>query len=143
MCFSIFTGRGRRCEVKDGATFVPSVTDDGTLSWENNGGLDNPAPVNITGPQGERGPQGIQGAQGIQGPEGPKGEQGNQGVQGPQGPAGKTPEKGVDYWTPEDKQEIINDVLPKVTDEDEGKFLRVVGGAWTSVAIPNAEEASF
>lgn len=52
MLFSIFTGKGKRYEVKDGATFVPSVTDDGMLSWENNGGLDNPTPVNITGPQG-------------------------------------------------------------------------------------------
>ena len=36
-----------------GAVYVPSVTD-GVLSWTNDGGLENPAPVDITGPQGER-----------------------------------------------------------------------------------------
>lgn len=30
---------------------------------------------------------------------------------GPQGLAGYTPQKGVDYWTETDKQEIISDVL--------------------------------
>ena len=33
----------------DGATFTPSVASDGTLSWTNDGGLENPAPVNIKG----------------------------------------------------------------------------------------------
>ena len=56
----------------------------------------------------------------IMGPPGPQGEQGIQGIQGPQGPIGKTgtagkdghtPVKGVDYWTNEDKTEIINSVL--------------------------------
>ena len=37
----------------DGATFVPSVSEDGVLSWTNNKGLPNPAPVNITGPKGD------------------------------------------------------------------------------------------
>ena len=37
--------------------------------------------------------------------------QGPQGPQGPAGPAGYTPQKGVDYWTETDKQEIINSVL--------------------------------
>lgn len=32
---------------KDGATFTPTVSEDGTLSWENNRGLPNPAPVNV------------------------------------------------------------------------------------------------
>ena len=41
-----------------GAHFTPSVSDDGVLSWTNNGELANPQPVNI------RGPQGVQGAQG-------------------------------------------------------------------------------
>ena len=51
----------------DGTTFIPSVSADGTLSWTNDGGLPNPDPVNIRGPQGE---------QGIQGNDGPKGDPG-------------------------------------------------------------------
>lgn len=38
-----------------GATFTPSVSADGTLSWSNDGGLPNPEPVNIKGPPGEGG----------------------------------------------------------------------------------------
>mgnify|MGYP003300616203 CR=1 FL=1 len=33
--------------------------------------------------------------------------------------------------------------LPGVTEEDEGKFLQVVDGAWTAVTIENAEGDSF
>ena len=36
----------------DGVIFVPSVSDDGTLSWGNNGDLPNPEPVNIKGADG-------------------------------------------------------------------------------------------
>lgn len=32
---------------KDGATFTPSVSEDCVLSWSNDGGLENPAPVHI------------------------------------------------------------------------------------------------
>ena len=32
---------------EDGATFIPSVSEDGTLSWTNDKGLENPASVNI------------------------------------------------------------------------------------------------
>lgn len=35
-----------------GVTFTPSVSSNGVLSWTNNGGLTNPASVNIKGPQG-------------------------------------------------------------------------------------------
>ena len=98
-----------------GTTFTPSVSADGTLRWTNDGGKDNPASVNIKGPQGEtgpRGPQGLQGATGETGPEGPQGPKGVQGPQGdpgptgPQGPAGHTPVKGTDYFTAADKSEI-------------------------------------
>lgn len=41
-----------------GAHYTPSVTADGDLSWSNNGGLDNPATVNIRGPQGAQGAKG-------------------------------------------------------------------------------------
>ena len=33
----------------DGATFTPSVSEEGDLSWSNDKGLDNPATVNIRG----------------------------------------------------------------------------------------------
>lgn len=36
-----------------GTVFIPAVDEEtGVLSWENDGGLDNPAPVNIKGPHG-------------------------------------------------------------------------------------------
>lgn len=62
---------------------------DGTMTFED-----------LTEEQREqlRGPQGIQGPQGDIGPIGPE---------GPQGEPGHTPERGVDYWTEEDKAEII------------------------------------
>lgn len=39
-------------EMGGGTTFTPSVSDDGIISWTNNGGLDNPEPVNIKGESG-------------------------------------------------------------------------------------------
>ena len=38
-----------------GYTYTPHVSADGTLSWTNNGGLDDPDPVNIMGPEGPQG----------------------------------------------------------------------------------------
>lgn len=40
---------------KDGTTFTPSVSEDGIISWTNDGGMGNPAPVNIKGPKGDSG----------------------------------------------------------------------------------------
>lgn len=37
----------------DGTTFYPHVSEDGTLSWTNNGGLPNPDPVRIEGADGK------------------------------------------------------------------------------------------
>lgn len=100
-------------EGENGATFTPSVSEDGTLTWTNDKELPNPDPVNIMGPpgpQGEQGPQGDPGAtfipmvngngqiswrndSGLQNPPtinimGPRGPQGIPGPQGPQGPVG-------------------------------------------------------
>lgn len=36
----------------DGATFIPSVSDTGDLSWTNDRGRENPATVNVRGPDG-------------------------------------------------------------------------------------------
>lgn len=54
---------------------------------------------------------GADGAPGAQGIQGVKGETGPQGETGPAGPAGYTPIRGTDYWTTEDKQTIIDEVL--------------------------------
>lgn len=42
-------------EGPQGATFTPTVANDGTLSWSNDGGLTNPPNVNIKGQQGPTG----------------------------------------------------------------------------------------
>lgn len=89
--------------------FLPSVSEEGVISWTNDAGIENPPSVNIKGPQGvqgpagtkgdtgERGPQGIQGIQGVQGVQGetgPQGAVGPQGAQGIQGPKGDKGDKG-------------------------------------------------
>ena len=78
---------------------------------------------------------------------GPQGPQGPQGEPGRDGQDGHTPVKGTDYWTETDKAEMVADViaaipgggggsgLPEVTAADNGKFLRVVEGAWAAEAI--------
>lgn len=40
---------------KGGVVYTPSVSDDGVISWTNNGGLENPEPVNIKGADGKDG----------------------------------------------------------------------------------------
>ena len=58
---------------RDGVTFTPSMSDDGDLSWTNDGGLANPATVNIKGPKGDQGERGEKGDTGATGPQGPAG----------------------------------------------------------------------
>ena len=80
-------------EGPEGPYFLPSVSAEGVLSWTNNGGLENPSPASIRGPQGEQGATGEQGPQGPAGPQGatgPQGEKGDTGATGPQGPKGDT-----------------------------------------------------
>ena len=81
-----------------GVTFTPSVSADGVISWTNDGGLDNPEPVNIKGPAGQKGDTGAPGA------------------------AGKTPVKGTDYFTEADKSELVQDVLDALPDGDEAAY---------------------
>lgn len=108
-----------------------------------------PGPKGDTGPVGPAGPAGKDGAPGQQGP------QGEPGAPGAPGQDGHTPVKGTDYWTETDKAEIVADViaaipgggggsgLPEVTAADNGKFLRVVEGAWAAAIVPNGEEMKF
>lgn len=99
---------------ENGATFTPSVSAEGVLSWTNDKGLEDPAPVSIRGPEGPAGPQGAAAVspvarvteteEGVEisitdefgtskatvlhGKDGAQGEQGPRGETGPQGPQG-------------------------------------------------------
>lgn len=55
---------------EDGATFTPSVSADGVLSWTNDKGLANPDPVNIKGADGTNGTNGVDGVNGTDGIDG-------------------------------------------------------------------------
>lgn len=114
---------------QNGATFIPSVSAEGVISWTNDRELPNPPPVNIKGEKGdkgergERGLQGIQGIQGERGAEGAKGEKGDKGdpgvngkdgingTNGKDGADGYTPVKGKDYFTETDISKMVSDVI--------------------------------
>ena len=83
---------------KDGVIFTPKVDAEGNLSWTNNGGLDNPAVVNIRGAAGKDGNDGKDGAD------------------------GKTPIKGTDYFTEAEKTEMVNEVIASITNADEVSY---------------------
>ncbi len=85
-------------EAKSGVTFTPTVSADGIISWTNDGGLDNPTPVNIKGPAGTNGKDGQPGADGY------------------------TPVKGTDYWTAADKAEMVSDVLASLPTWNGGSY---------------------
>ena len=120
----------------DGGYYTPAVDGDGNLSWTGSqDGMPSVPSANIRGPQGLPGPQGEPGEQGPAGPEGPQGAPGAQGPQGDTGPQGET--------GPQGPQGPAGIGLPAVTAEDNGKFARVVDGAWAADAVPTAEGVSF
>ncbi len=125
----------------DGATFVPSVSDDGVISWTNDKELPNPEPVNIKGVKGDKGDagytpvKGVDYRDGIDGKDGKDGKDGytpvkgvdyrdgidgRDGVDGKDGADGKagadgyTPVRGTDYWTNGDKEEIVSDTVTTI-----------------------------
>ena len=73
-----------------GATFIPSVSADGVISWTNDKGLTNPNPVNIKGVKGNKEDKGE------------AGENGKDRANGKDGADGYTPVKGKDYFTDSD-----------------------------------------
>ena len=104
---------------KDGATFIPSVSNDGIISWTNDKNLPNPTPVNIKGAKGAKGDKGDRGERGLQGIQG---MQGAQGPQGEKGQDGYTPIKGVDYFTEADKQELVNSVIASLPSSEDVSY---------------------
>lgn len=87
------TGGGGGGSCKDGGYYVPSVDDEGNLTWTaSDPTMPDVDGANIKGPQGEQGQQGIQGEQG---PKGDKGDKGDTGDTGPQGEPGPQGEQGI------------------------------------------------
>jgi hypothetical protein len=119
---------------ENGATFTPAVDDKGNLTWTNDKGLSNPTAVNIKGEQGDEGFSPLIGVTSyddrhvvvITGKDTSNtftvlnGTDGQDGAPGAPGEPGKTPVKGEDYCTEEDKEELVQRVieaLPKYTEE--------------------------
>lgn len=138
-----------------GITFTPVVDNKGNISWSNDGGLENPQTVNITGPQGDTGAKGDVGPQGEKGEvggAGPKGDKGTtfipsvdtdgniswsntDGIANPEtvnikGPKG---DKGSDATVPIATIEILGKIKPdgKTTFVDEDGTLHAKGGGAT------------
>lgn len=80
---------------QNGATFTPSVSEDGVISWTNDRDLDNPQPVNIRGTDGKDGKDGVDGYIPVKGIDYFDGVDGKDGKDGKDG---YTPVKGVDYF---------------------------------------------
>jgi hypothetical protein len=143
-----------------GITFTPVVDSRGNISWSNDGGLENPQTVNITGPQGDtgaKGDTGPRGEKGEAGDAGPKGDKGTtfvpsvdtdgniswsntDGIANPEtvnikGPKG---DKGSDATVPIATIEILGKVKPdgKTTFIDEDGTLHAKGGGTTVAPKP-------
>ena len=108
----------------DGTMTFADLTDEQKASLKGDKG--DKGDVGPQGPRGEAGPQGPQGEigprgyQGEQGPQGEKGETGNagprggvgpRGYQGEKGEPGYTPQKGIDYFTDADIDEIVAETI--------------------------------
>lgn len=96
-----------------GGYYKPHVDDNGDLTWTASAeGMPAVGGANIMGPQGPQGPRGEDGAAG---PQGPAGADGNDGADG------YTPVKGTDYFTDEDKEDLVEEMRasqPTVTTID-------------------------
>ena len=138
-----------------GITFTPVVDSKGKISWSNDGGLENPQTVNITGPQGDTGAKGDVGPQGEKGEvggAGPKGDKGTtfipsvdtdgniswsntDGIANPETVNIKEPkgDKGSDATVPIATIEILGKIKPdgKTTFVDEDGTLHAKGGGAT------------
>lgn len=131
-----------------GITFTPVVDSEGNISWSNDGGLENPQTVNITGPQGDTGAKGDTGPQGEKGTtfvpsvdtDGNISWSNTDGIANPEtvnikGPKG---DRGSDATVPIATIEIPGKVKPdgKTTFIDEDGTLHAKGGGTTVTPKP-------
>lgn len=63
-----------------------------------------------------------------------KGDKGDKGDKGKDGAAGHTPEKGIDYYTPSDKAEIVNEVVDAVLADYEAYLDSLIAAQEATIA---------
>ena len=116
----------KEVEIDENGHLIFTLTDDSTVDIGkvvgDNGPQGPKGDKGDTGATGAQGPVGPQGIKGETGPAGPQGEKGETGPAGDSGPAGYTPQRGTDYWTEEDKAEIVSQVLAALPDGSEVKY---------------------
>ncbi len=104
-----------------GATFFPHLIEDGTLSWTNDKNKPNPEPVNIKGPAGtiENVTASVNSNAGVPSVKVTmSGTKENRSFNLEfQNLKGDPAIKGVDYYTPEEKEQFTNETLKLVTAE--------------------------
>lgn len=140
-------GNSNSVEVLDGEKGDPFVYSDFTPEQLESlrGPKGEPGEQGIQGIQGPQGEPGEQGLQGIQGPQGDIGPQGPEGIQGPQGEPGQdgyTPERGVDYWTEEDIQEINDYIDEKTSNTGSSDLLHFKGHVDSVDMLPSVGQPS-
>lgn len=93
-------------------TAIPETINAALEAAKESGEFDGPQ-----GPEGPQGPAGADGAPGRDGTDGAPGKDGKDGKDGADGAPGQdghTPVKGTDYWTAEDKAEIVASAASEV-----------------------------
>lgn len=105
---SAITGLTEALARSTGVTFTPHISLDGVISWTNDGGLDNPAPVSVKGAKGDKGEAGATGATGAQGERGEKGDKGDAGEPGEAGKAATIAVGAVETGEPGTEASVTN-----------------------------------
>lgn len=76
---------------------------------------------------------------------------GKDGKDGKDGADGKTPVKGQDYYTDEEKLAIVNEIMVEaakllpllISEADNGKIMQVVDGVWAKVEVKDSSIATY
>lgn len=95
--------------LKSGTSYIPSIDEEGNLSWSNNDGQENPPTVNIKGKTGDKG--------GIFIPaidENCNLTWSNDADLSNPEPVNLKPVAGIDFFTEEDKSKIISDIVKEL-----------------------------
>lgn len=141
-------------------TVLTVTSASGTSSADLKGGKGDPGKDGYTpvkgvdyfdGQPGKDGYTPVKGVDYFDGQDGKPGADGKDGSPGKDGADGKTPVAGVDYFTDEEKRALVNEIMVEaaqllpimISEEDNGKIMQVVGGAWAAVPVDDSSVANY